>query len=249
MVSGGWGSVTVWRAWLASGLLLVAMRVEAHDPALFDPNRATPGIRLELLAVPPAASATPRYRLVASGVPRGVSFNLWTREFAHGYHELTSGLRIDDAGKLVSRGDGDGRPQYLDEMVLEPGPYFRGAIWEVTLASEDRTITAFASVIPQPMVVRDGSCVLSLALVSHRGERFLATGTGFVPGEDVVIESRYAERVDQRRRRIPADGLLPPDLVSHASVSSDRRARYAVTGRSCSVVLDYEWGEAAFRRY
>jgi hypothetical protein len=240
------------RLGLASCLLLSAGRVSAHDPALFDPHRATPGIRLELVEVSPARTApqvSPGYRLVATGVPRGVTFNVWTKEFAHGYHEVTSGFRMDDAGKLVSVQAGDGRPRYLDEIVFEPGPYFRGAIWEVTLASEDRTITAFTKVVPRPMVARDGPCSVSLKLVSHRGERFLASGAGFVPGEDAVIESRYAGRVNKKQRRVSAEGRLPPDLVSHATVGPDRNARYAVKGRSCEVTVEYEWGDAAFRRY
>ena len=156
---------------------------------------------------------------------------------------------MDDGGKLVSIRDGDGRPRYLDEIVFEPGPYFRGAIWEVALVSQDRTITSFTQVIPRPMVARDGPCVVSLELVSHRGERFLATGGGFVPGDHVVVESRYAGRVNQKRRQVSAEGLLPPDVISHVAPGSDRSARYSVKGRSCEVTLEYEWGKSALRRY
>src|SRR5205814_1182663 len=106
-------------------------------------------------------SSSRRYRLVATGVPPGVTFGVWTRDFTHGFHEVVSGFRADGAGKLVSRD--------LNEMVLEPGPYFRGAIWEVALVSEDRAITAFTQVIPRPIVEQDGACVVTLDLVSHRG--------------------------------------------------------------------------------
>ena len=240
------------RLGLAVLLLLVSgTRVSAHDPAILDPHRATPGIRLELVEMPQAgtpASTSRRYRLVAAGVPSGVTFGVWTRDFTHGFHEVVSGFRRDDAGKLVSVQDGDGRPRDLSEIVLDPGPYFRGAIWEVALVSEDRAVTAFTRVIPRPIVAQDGGCVLTLELVSHRGQRFLASGRGFVPGDDVVIESRYAGRVQQKRHRVSGDGLLPPDVVSHASPGSDRSARYSVKGRSCQVTIEYDWGELAFQR-
>jgi hypothetical protein len=87
-----------------------------------------------------------------------------------------------------------------------------------------------------------------LELVSHRGQRFLASGSGFVPGDDVVVESRYAGRVQRSQRRVSVEGLLPPDVVSHAAAGSDRSARYSVKGRSCHVTIEYEWGEQAFQR-
>ena len=235
---------------LAVFLLLVsAPHASAHDPVILDPLRATPGIRLELVEVPEAATSAPtsrRYRLVTAGVPSGVTFGIWTRDFTHAFHEVVSGFRTDDAGKLVSVENG--RRRDWREIVLDPGPYFRGAIWEVALVSEDRTITAFTRVIPRPIVARDGRCVVTLELVSHRGQRFLASGRGFAPGDDVVVESRYAGRAQQKQVRVSADGLLPPDVVSHASPGSDRTARYSVKGRSCQVTIEYEWGEPAFQR-
>jgi hypothetical protein len=252
VTSGGSGTKLVRRLGFACCLLLWAGRGAAHDPALLDPHRPTPGIRLDLVdltAAPTSTSGSPRYRLVTAGVPQGVTFNVWTKDFAHAFHEAVSGFRLDGSGRLVATQERDAPSRYLDEMVIEPGPYFRGAIWEVALASEDRTITAFAKVIPLPMVARDGACSVTLQLVSHRGERFLASGAGFVPGEDVVIESRYAGRVHKKQRRISAEGLLPPEVISHAALGPDRSARYFVKGRSCEVTLEYEWGEAAFRRH
>src|SRR5262245_7410698 len=237
-----------------AGLLLSASvgRINAHDPALLDPNRAAPGIRLRLAQVsspPHSEAASPVYRLETIGLPRGVTFGVWTKEFAHAFHEVSTGFRVDDAGRLTTTSREDGRPRYLDEMVFGPGPYFRGAIWEVAVASEDRTIAAFTKVIPRPLTARKGPCSVSLELVSHRGERFLASTTGFIPGEIAVIESRSAGRVHSKRLRVSSEGLLPPDVISHVSLDSDRNARYSIKGQACEVALEYRWGEAAFARY
>jgi hypothetical protein len=240
------------RVGLAVFLLLASTTCAgAHDPVILDPLRATPGIRLELVEVPEApasASTSRRYRLVTAGVPSGVTFGVWTRDFTHGFHEVISGFRTDDSGTLVSVQDGDGRPRGLTEIVLDPGPYFRGAIWEVALVSEDRTITAFTRAIPRPIVARDGGCVVTLELVSHRGQRFLASGRGFVPGDDVVVESRYAGRVQRKHVRVSADGVLPPDVLTHIAPGADHGARYSAQGRACQVTIEYEWGEQAFQR-
>jgi hypothetical protein len=231
--------------------LVGAARASAHDPLILDPLRATPGLRLELVEVSQAAtpvSTSRRYRLVATGVPAGVTFGVWTRDFTHGFHEVLSGFRMDGAGTLVSIQDGDGWPRSLNEIVLDPGPYFRGAIWEVALVSEDRAITAFTRAIPRPIVAQDGGCVVTLELVSHRGQRFLASGKGFAPGDDVVIESRWAGRVQHKQVRVSAEGRLPPDVITHVAPGSDRSARYSIKGRACHVTIEYEWGEGAFQR-
>jgi hypothetical protein len=233
---------------VAVGLMLVTTtRVGAHDPVIIDPLRATGSIQLELVELPRgAAAASPQYRLIVRGVPAGVTIGVWTRDFAHGFHEVASGFRADGAGHLVA--SADGRSRDLSELVLDPGPYFRGAIWEVAVVSADRTLSAFARAIPRPMVARDGGCTVTLQLVSHRGQRFLASSQGFVPGDDVTIESRYAGRVQQKRQRVPADGVLPADVLTHVAPGPDHSARYSVTGRSCQVTIDYEWGEQAFSR-
>src|SRR5919198_1832732 len=155
------------RRLLVACLLLSAPQVTAHEPAPLDPHRATPGVRLELVEASLTSSSdssSPVYRPVVSGLPSGVVFDIWTKEFAHAFHEVASGFRLDHRGRAVSTQDGNGRPRYLDQMVLGPGPYFRGAIWEVALVSEDRTITAFAKVIPRPIVARNGPCEVSLEL-------------------------------------------------------------------------------------
>jgi len=219
----------------------------AHEPVRLDPNRATPGIRLELIEVPQAAtngSQAPGYRLAVAGLPTGVIFSVWTKHFGHGFHEVASGFRVDGAGRLVSvQSDGVEGPRYLDQIVLQPEVYPRGANWQVAVASADRTITGFATVIPRPLVAQGGPCTVSLELVSHRGLRFLTSGSGFAPGENVIVESRYSGRVSQGQRRVSAAGLLPSELISHAAIGDDRDARYSVKGRHCEVTLDYKWGD------
>ena len=241
-----------WIIWKGYGLAILLLGagapVTAHEPVLLDPHRATPGARLELEAVPAPVQGgdTPVYRLVAAGLPSGVVFNVWTKRFGHAFHEEARGFRVDGSGKLVSiqRGGADA-PRYLDQMVFQPEAYPRGAIWEVALASADLTITAFAKVIPRPIVARDGACEVSLKLVSHRGERFLVSGSGFAPGDVVIVESRYLGRVNQKERRASAAGLLPAEVISHAALGDDRSARYSVKGRYCEVAVEYEWGEPA----
>jgi hypothetical protein len=255
----------VWYMGLVSLLLLWASQAMAHEMALLDGRRPTPGLRLELTELPSTttpSSATPRYRLHAFGLPRGVVFGVWTRDFGHSFHEVATGFQMDGSGVMVSN-ELDGaswgwrwwrwlvksQPQRLDEMALGPGPsYPRGAVWEVALASVDQTLTALAKVIPYPITARDGACTVSLELASRRGDRFVTSGAGFDPGDEVITESRYAERMIRKRWRISPEGLLPPDVILHGASGTDHSARYAVKARSCDVVIEYEWSKPALSR-
>ena len=236
---------------LASLLLLGAAPAAAHEPIVLDARRATPGLRLELIELPPATTpARVGYRLRATGLPRGLVFDVWAKDFGHTFHEVAAGFRMDGSGALVSsEPDGAARPRRLDEMVFEPGPSPQGAVWEVALVSADRTVSAFARAIPRPITARDGPCTVALELVSRRGDRFLASGAGFAPGDDVTIESGHSGRVMQKRQRVSADGRLPPDVIAHGATGTDRNARYAVKGRSCEVAVEYTWGEATLSRH
>jgi hypothetical protein len=133
---------------------------------------------------------------------------------------------------------------------FEPGPYPKGAAWEIALMSTDRSIRAFTKAIPHPILARHGDV--------HSLSR-----TGLSKGRPL---HGVRQRLCSRRRssyrialfragnsksasRSPPDGSLPSDIVSHRSArGTDRSARYMVKGGSCEVVLDYEWGEPALIR-
>ena len=231
-----------------AGMLFLSLWASAswadHPGAKIDARYATPGLRLEVNELDSSTVHTKRYRLHANGFPEGIVFGVFTRHFEHSFEEAASGFKVDRAaGDLVS--NETGQLQRLGEMVFEPGPYPRGAMWEVALVSEDRRLSAFAKVVPNPITARDGDCVLTLELVSKRGLRFLASGAGFAPGDEVTTESTYAGRTVQQRRRVSSDGRLTPEVISHASTEADRSARYAVRSRTCVVAVNYEWGAAA----
>ncbi len=219
-----------------------------HGSGVLDPRRATPGIRLELVELPSNATAGgTKFHLQVAGVPRGVSFGVWTKDFGQPFTEMLSGFRMNEAGALVSTDD-SGKLRRLEDIVFDPGPYHKGAVWMVALASADHTLSAFAKIIPHPIAVRDGACGVSLELISLHGNRFVASGQGFTPGEDVDIEMHSSGRVTQKQQHISAEGLLPPDVVSHGEISSDFGARYLVKARSCGPEVEYEWGDAALKR-
>jgi hypothetical protein len=230
--------------------LLTASIASAHEPKLLDARRATPGLRLEMRALSDSMTAPDaKYHLQAYGFPIGVKLLVWAKEFDHRVYQLASLFQIDKSGNIVESKSSTGvRPRKLDEMTFGPGSYPRGALWEVALVSVDRKLQAYAKVTPYPISARDGTCEIALQLVSHRGEKFLTTGSGFVPNEDVIAESQYAGRLVEKYIRILPAGVLPPHVVLHSATVPDRQARYSVKGRFCVTAVDYVWGELATSR-
>lgn len=219
-----------------------------HGGVLLDARHATPGTHLELVEIPAALPSTSvRYELRANGIPRDLPFGVWTKEFGASFQQVLGRVRVAEDGIVVVAAE-TASPHQSKRVVIEPGPYPRGAGWEVGLISDDRTVTAFARVIPRPIAARDGACSVSLELASRRGDKFLVSGIGFLPAEEVTIESRIGGRILQKRQRAREDGQLPPDVIAHWPGYADHRAQYAVKGRACEVMLDYEGGDPALAR-
>lgn len=230
-------------------LIFCAAPALAGHPGMTDlnPRQATPGIRLELIEIPlTGGEFAKKYKLRINDYPRGLIFSVYTKDFSDTFAEAFSGFRFDDTGNMVSTSGG--KQQRLQNFVLTPGPYPRGAVWDVAMATADRSVAAFAHIIPHPIAAQADGCSVSLELLSVRGDRFLVTGSGFAPNEDAFTELKIEGRIQQKNRRVSADGQLPRHVISHAAIRNDRTAHYSVIGRSCKVTIDYVWGERALVR-
>ena len=212
----------------ALALAWIAAADARHSSTTLDPRRATPGINLELVeAARGAAGDSVKYRLRVKGLPQGQAFGVWTKSFGRDFSEVV--------------------PELREGIELDLGPYPRGAAWWVAIATADQKTTAFARVVPYPIAAHDGACSISLELISLYGNRFIALGDGFPPGEEVEIETRASGTVSRKRQRAAADGRLPLDVVEHGTLSADSVARYMVKARACSPAVEYRWGDSALK--
>ena len=92
-------------------------------------------------------------------------FGVYTKDFSDTFAETLSGFHVDDSGNLVSTSGG--KQQRLQDLILTPGPYPRGAAWDMAIATADRSVSAFAQVIPQPIAVQSSGCSVSLSYCLH----------------------------------------------------------------------------------
>ena len=96
-----------------------------HSSGILDPRRATPGIEIELVpSVPDSNADQAKYRLRTRGLPRGVTFEIWTKDFGQQFVTVLSGFRLNEADDPVSTDD-NGRSRKLADVVLDPeGAYY-----------------------------------------------------------------------------------------------------------------------------
>lgn len=209
-----------------------------------NPHQATAGLRLDLKEViDPVTSNRKSYRLRAIGFPQNSLFGLYTKSLSEPFTEILSGLRVDERGKMTLGRPGGAR--LLENISLDPGVYSRGAAWNVAIASIDRSISAFTRIIPYPIVAKNGSCSISLERVSARDDRFLVTGSGFVPADTAMSELSYGSRIERKARRITPDGSLIAHVIVHSVIGPGGNSRYMVRTQHCETIVYYRFGEQA----
>jgi len=243
---------------LITAVLIVGYSsIAASDqlPDWWSPKEATPGVKLTVREESHENAKTasgPRkvvaIKLVPSGYPKDKRYELWG-VWLGGRTDRILELRVDEAGELRMH-----FPKYpkpggrLRDMSMRLGGFAKGEALQYALVSTDRKVKTFAKIIPFPLEDKQGSCQLWLELVATDGNTFVAQGDGFEPGEVVTTISRSNGEALRNKLTVTGEGSLPGVLLSPAAISRKHRASYTVTGRSCTVSVDYAWGPPAMKK-
>jgi hypothetical protein len=221
-------------------------------PDWWQPASATPGVKLSVHVESRQTAKTAHgpkkvvaIKFVPSGYPKDKRYELWASRLG-GRTERVLELRVDEAGELRVLFPKARKPGVrLRDMPVRMGGFAKGVALHHALVSTDREVKTFAKFIPFPLEDEQGSCRVWLELVTRDGNIFVAQGEGFEPGEVVKTVSRSNGEVLRNEITATSDGLLPGVLLSPAAISRKHRASYSVTGRSCSVSVNYKWGPPA----
>lgn len=216
---------------------------------------STPGVNLEL-------SETSRekrdgitnigFQVVAEGAPPDKVYNLRFQDtgmLLDGQSPVPFGSAEEPAFAFRVDAEGKWTPE-LPEWQLTR--FARGEWIRVILVSTDETVRAQATFVPWPIQARQGTCHVSIRLMSRRGTMFAATGEGFRPGESVMIESKFDKSVRSSVSTVGLDGSLPyivldPPQLKKFRKRDDHVAQFSVVGQDCALKIDYNWGPAAAR--
>lgn len=180
------------------------------------------------------------YRIRASGFPQGIPLTLWKKRLGRLPEVVRSDVFIDESGTVV-------QPHHeFGPFAMETGGVFvKGEPYEVTLISADQKLRAFAKIIPFPNEASDGRCLLTLELLSTKGEAVAILGQGFEANEEIVTVSEYTQDKTDRvetRFKTPPDGKFviiesPPVMAKQSGAAS-----FTAIGKSCKLTVSYEWG-------
>ncbi len=191
----------------------------------------------------------------ARDFPPGVPLTLWIRRVEAKPAWIMAGYAIDSSGKVgcadrsanaamaAIAGDGWCAAPF-DTLTLTLGDAMEGEPFAFALSTADGRQTAWAVVVPRPVVASVPGCgTLDAQLITKDARTLRIFGTGFAPSTVLTTESIRG------RDKVP--GQVTTDSTGRfvAIVTSDGRggdASYVARTASCEVRLDYRWGRNAW---
>ncbi len=182
------------------------------------------------------------YTIYFSGLPEDKVYLIWNKIWNGALDLMVPEIKIDKSGQLTML---DGK--IVGNIVLTD--YVRGEAGEFGIISTDQTVRAFTRVIPFPIESRsnNGSCRLSVEMITPRATSFGITGEGFEPNEMITTRSQSNNEILDAKHQASKDGkfivILFPAVIGQKSGTE----RYTAVGRSCEVTVQFEWGPSALK--
>lgn len=180
------------------------------------------------------------YVIAASGLPADRLYELWMRRLDGSTSADPLLVRVGEQGALVTDGNGsDVEVAFMGMMAGEPVAFL--------LRSDDGPSRVVQSFIPLPLAATGGGgCKVSLEMSLTDATAYLAHVTEFDPGEEIRVESRSGQEVLEYPLEVPEDETKSVlFLLPEVSGLDGGWASLTLSGRSCSVSIDYPWGTAA----
>lgn len=213
------------------------------------PRNMTPGLRMEIREV-----GRRRHRhyteidtqLVIEGAPREKRYNLWLWSLAMLVKNLEPvQLRGGSQPEVYTVDESGNWDPQLPSFTIDR--YRRGEWFELRLLSTDGLVRGMSRFYPFPIQGEDLGCRVWLALASDDGDAFDVFGEGFEPGEEVKTISISNGEVLDGKQIVAPDGTTSPTYLFPATRRRKQQASYEVIGRSCHVVVKYDWGRPALQ--
>lgn len=189
------------------------------------------------------------YRLLASGYPIGKTFSLWAYSPLEEAVKIIDGFYVDDSGEMMGGSfQPDSGTSALEKTDFHAFDHQLGEAFTLGLISDDSTVQAYAKAFPIPIEDRQGNCHLYVELMTGDRTAFAAFGEGFFPNEELVIESRSDGEVIDSVHYADQNGNFAEYVFPEIIGKIGGVASYHVTGESCSVKVEYDWGSTRTKK-
>jgi hypothetical protein len=206
------------------------------------------------------------YLVETSGFPRGKSYTIYLKSSLVPPGEKTTadkggsfgGLEADALGKLFLPATATRKEMTSIDLTIHG--YLRGEALDVAVIAEDSSAFGSAEAMPFPIDGRDGGCYVFVRPLAIPGEPLFETfgvyGEGFEPNAKISAVERIRWEVDAPDKYKEAknevetveDGSFKLALAHLFPAKGGGDEDLTVSGRSCSVTVQFQWGPFALKK-
>ncbi|MDX1487951.1 MAG: hypothetical protein R3268_07115 [Acidiferrobacterales bacterium] len=223
-----------------------AIEASAGVSAKLDAERNSPGVVFELEEVSRRReedATAVRYRFKVAGLPADKDYVVWNVPGRSDKPIAMLRAEVDAKGEIIY--DFEGERGRLNELLVKIRGYVKAQAAKFALVSTDGSVHSIVKKIPFPITHQDGTCQLSVEMLTPDTYNVLLSG--FTDGEVVDVTANLGKKSLKEKFAAPArtqrDGVQRR-IQLHFQRPSGLGMVKAVA-ESCTVSAQYEWGTQA----
>ncbi len=136
-----------------------------------------------------------------------------------------------------------------DPISLELSSYAKGEALSIALMTADKSVIAYGKVILFPIEARQGAARMLVELLSNAGDLFAVYGVGFEPNEEIAAISDSEGEVIRTSMKCDGQGRFTTVILPAVVGKASGQTSYTVTAKVGTLVVTFDWGPPAMRRY
>lgn len=127
------------------------------------------------------------------------------------------------------------------EIMIKYAPA-SGEIFRNALISKDQKSKVFFSVVPDPIIHKDGACGLEVIRLEPAFELVLVRAHGFQPSEPVAFHTQSFAEAHDAQARADDHGQFWAPFTPYVEGKSSGAATVTAKGGKCSTSITFNWG-------
>jgi hypothetical protein len=185
------------------------------------------------------------YRLFASRLPKGQHFTLWLWTLGSEPQAVADAF-INPDGLVVNR-LADVTHNVSEDPINLKMLAGRGERKRVALTSDDWTLQAFAGAVPFPIEKSANGCTLSVEMTAPDYVGVVLKGSGFQPGELLVVETASGTESGKQQTAATPAGTYTAVIFPKVKGQRSGKASVTIASPSCRVAVEFPWGDGSYR--
>lgn len=186
------------------------------------------------------------YNLIGKGYPAEKSYDLWFWTVGKQPEKAISGASFDKRGVLVCSGKPGSCPgKGFDDPINVKATAVLGEIKRFAVISSDGHIAGFAETVPFPIEAQDKNCKLSVIRADPLADTVAVRANGFTPYEMLDVKMKIGSQDSAHSPTASSDGSWQAMIGTKSPGQTSGTAMINVSDKSCSVSVNFDWGEGS----